>query len=86
MISLWGLTMPSCVLMVSGCSAALGPCTAGAQLQAEGEGKGSGLKLAALRLFPLTGIYSTSLFPESSLSRALWAFPPSVSFPLPKHS
>lgn len=53
--------MLSSVLMVLGCSAALGPCTASAQLQAEGESKGNGLKLAALRLFPLTGIYSTSL-------------------------
>lgn len=78
--------MLSSVLMVLGCSAALGLCTAGAQLQAEGESKGSGLKLAALCLFPLTGIYSTSLFPESSLSRELWAFPPSVSFSRLKHS
>lgn len=46
--------MPSCVLIISGCSAALGPRSAGAQLQAEGESKGSRLKLAALSLFPLT--------------------------------
>lgn len=78
--------MPSCVLIISGCSAALEPCTAGAQLQAEGESKGSSLKLVALCLFPLTGLYFTSLFLESSLSRVLWAFPPSVLFPLPKHS
>lgn len=59
--------MPSCVLIISGCSAALEPCTACAQLQAEGESKGSSLKLVALCLFPLTGLYFTSLFLESSL-------------------